>query len=77
MYIPNIFEIVREFDQKRYCAKRFFRPWAHEIQMFVLRPSVRKIIDSCEGMLRGARVLLSTGTLRLRFSRIQKVIVSK
>ena len=34
--------------------------------------SVRKIIDFCEADMEGASRLLDTGTLRLRFSRIQK-----
>ena len=46
------------------------------VRVFVCS-SVRKIIDFCEEYMKGVRVLLSTGTLGLRFSRIQKVIVAK
>ena len=47
------------------------------VRSSVRSSSVRKIIDFCEEYMKGAHVLLSTGTLRLRFSRIQKVIVAK
>ena len=54
-----------------YCAKRFFRPCCTS------KPDVRpprKIIDFCRKDLRGARVLLSTETLTLWFSRFQNRI---
>ena len=40
---------------------------------FVLRPSVRKIIEFCEGEMEGPRIVLPTGSLTHRFFGVRKV----
>ena len=73
--------VVIEYKILLYCAKRSFPSVVPENLLSVrfgsVRSFVRIIIVFCEEDLGVARMLLSTGSLNLRFFRIQKVNTQK